>query len=295
MGAWSASNSVMPIYLLFAGVANVLFLYISVKDVIMKRSPASVVLTALAVAEFAWVVPCCIQCFLVFADAGDGSQPKSEGIGCDLQGFYSVFASLSGQMILTQIAYLTWARATAKRTISTTMTAVTSAGLLLLCLILALLPAFGVGEYTYAGEGFCYFDWLDSNQVAVLETVSIICMVLAMVFFSLTAIQGEQWLLQLTEKGISNNPLLWIAAMIFAYLAAWILWIPAGFIGMSSDSVDDFPDGLMISGAIFGHMTALVNPALYGIVWRSWMLVSEESVAPAGKKDKEHKTLMGAI
>jgi len=285
MGAWDPQNAGMPVYLLFAGLANILFSYISAKDLITRASAETVALLALAFAEFAWVIPCCIQCFLVFADASpaDDYKPKNEETGCDVQGFYSVFASLSGQMILTQIASLTWARATS-RPYATHIAAFISAGLLLLSLILALLPVFGVGNYAYSGEGFCYFDWLDSTHVAILETVSITCMLLTLSFFGLAAFQGEQWFRQLKERKSQQYSIIWIGFMMLAYVAAWILWIPGGFIGLAGTSRDDFPDGLMLSGAIMGHATALVNPALYGVVWRSWMMDAPKGQEITGKE-----------
>merc|ERR1711990_1196461 len=81
------------------------------------------------------------------------------------------------------------------------------------------------------------------------------------------------------EGVVSDRPLVrapprwvwWI--FLAAYVSAWVLWIPAIFIGLSSDKdyPDMFPTGYMIAGGASGHAQALINPYLYGVKWRVWI------------------------
>ena len=51
------------------------------------------------------------------------------------------------------------------------------------------------------------------------------------------------------------------------------------------------PDHLLITGAVLGHMQALINPALYGIVWRS-MFASETELTDSGNSTPTEKKLV---
>jgi len=55
-----------------------------------------------------------------------------------------------------------------------------------------------------------------------------------------------------------------------SFLSAWALWVPACFIGLAGAA---FPDRYMIMGGIMGHAQAIINPIVYGLRWRSSVLV----------------------
>ena len=112
---------------------------------------------------------------------------------------------------------------------------------------------------------------------AVLETVSIPCMVAAC-FFCVSAIQlARRSDDDSTIFGEKKSAVLrWLVLMLLNNVVAWVLWIPAGFMGLSYDSMDDFPTGYMLLGAIFGHAQALVNPYIFGFVWRHWIISSRD-------------------
>lgn len=271
--AWNGGDAMMPVYLFVASLANGYFVYQSIGDVSSaeRRNAFRVALLGLSLSEFAWVVPCWIQCFLVFADVTprEDWQPTREGgVGCDVQGFYSVFASVSSQILAVQIAYLTYKLATKQRDgVSTKTSFITITIALLGSLVFSLLPFMGLGEYAYSGEGFCYFDWTDAAHVVLLETVSVLTMCATLALFIMAYVSVDD------DSGATTplkNAKIWIAVMILNHLAAWILWIPAGIMGAGYDDVDEFPKGYMITGAILGHMQALVAPLLYGWLWRSW-------------------------
>merc|ERR1711924_508026 len=164
------------------------------------------------------------------------------------------------------------------RKMTVAATGATAGAIILFSFIFALLPAMGMGDYKYSGEGFCYFDWLDTAQIVLLELVTIPSMLATLVFMSMALNAGPHWLPG--SLGVGYNR--WMVVMVLSYVAAWVLWIPAGVIGLTSDSMDDFPSGMMISGAVLGHAQALINPLLYGLLWRSWMRSSPASCKESG-------------
>lgn len=275
--AWDTGDSFMPIYLLIASVANALFVYRSFRDLWSRRkgeeASADVALSALAFSQFTWVLPCCVQCFLVFADAtprGDWQPTKEGGTGCDVQGFYSVFASISSQLLAMLISGLTYA-ATSSSSVDSKTAWLTAVGSIFVTVILSCIPFYGIGEFRYSGEGFCYFDWLDETHVAVLETVAFVSVIFTSLLFAMS-IRNLSSFDAAASFGVSNERVrLWIVVMIVNHVVAWGLWIPAGFLGLGYDDMSDFPTGYMITGAILGHAQALVGPLIYGWVWAGWM------------------------
>ena len=101
-GDWS-----LPTYLLLAALANLAFMKRAVRDARARASSHTHALLALALAELCWVLPCFAQCALTFYDNGAlWRVPARTGVGCDVMGFYSVFASVAGQLLTAQIAAL---------------------------------------------------------------------------------------------------------------------------------------------------------------------------------------------
>ncbi|MDC0525729.1 hypothetical protein OAO87_01925 [bacterium] len=50
-----------------------------------------------------------------------------------------------------------------------------------------------------------------------------------------------------------------LCLMLFAFLSAWLLWVPATLIGLAGE---DFPRHYMITGGVSGHAQALINPCV---------------------------------
>ena len=103
----SRGDWALPTYLLLASLANVAFLRRAVRDARERASAHALALLALALAELCWVLPCFAQCALTFYDNGARWWvPARAGVGCTVMGFYSVFASVAGQLLTAQIAAL---------------------------------------------------------------------------------------------------------------------------------------------------------------------------------------------
>eukprot|EP00966_Prymnesium_polylepis_P299830 6928652-Prymnesium_polylepis.1 len=92
--ALEAGNAGMPTFLFVSAIANAVFLVRVVKDLrgdtALAGSP-SVAMLLSACAELCWVLPCFIQCVLVFfvGDEELGDFSPLQSFGCDFQGFYS--------------------------------------------------------------------------------------------------------------------------------------------------------------------------------------------------------------
>jgi len=275
-------NSLFPVYLLFASIANVVFLYFSIRDL---QSPttdkiASRALLALSVAELIWVVPCWLQCLAKWiSDGGDHwwvPNASSYDEGCDVMGIYSVFASVSGMYLVGLIAYISYGTLVnnSKPTIFNTNMLI--AGAYALAILQCLLPAVGIGSFKYSGEGFCYIDWSNAGQAICMEIVTVPIFVATCYWYVSCACYSE---LAEAEGVVSDRALLrapprWVWWMFLAaYVSAWVLWIPAIIIGLGSDKdyPDMFPTGYMIAGGASGHAQALINPYLYGVKWRTWI------------------------
>lgn len=167
----SLGRLIMPLYLFVGTIANLAFLYNSFRDFYAKRTSNSVALFSFSVASISWVLPCWIQCTMVFFDDTSDWTPSKEVWGCDLMGFYSVFSSLAGMSLAVLISYLTFNSAMQK-VVPTRFTIFVSFCIYIISMIFALFPFMGVGEYKFSGEGFCYFDFLNTTHIVILESIS---------------------------------------------------------------------------------------------------------------------------
>merc|ERR1711871_275761 len=66
---------------------------------------------------------------------------------------------------------------------------------------------------------------------------------------------------------------LWVVLIVY-FLLSWILWWIGNAYAFSGAA---FPAGFMITGGILGHLTAMVNPLLYGVFWRRWYLQQQQA------------------
>jgi len=253
------SSAPMAFYLAIASVANLTFLGRSVLDNIDNPKNQTVgrrrFLLFLSMTELAWVVPCFVQCFIVFVDGTDGAwSPKQESSGCDLQGFYSVFSASSGQMMGVVAAYLTL-QATKQKDAAGPMVTFSCLAVSAASLLIALLPFMGVGEYKYSGEGFCYYDWYNDTHSSITFIVGLLCVSCGTAMFLMAS----------SDLRLLMFPI--------AFVVGWFLWPIASMISLADGTI---PDHMLLTGAILGHMQALLNPVIYGIIWRGMFIETEE-------------------
>lgn len=260
----------MAFYLAAASAANLVFLVRSVLDNLSKNRTGSAsdkrFLLFLGLNELAWVVPCFVQCFIIFLEGNDGGwSPKKEESGCDVQGFYSVFSATNGQLMGLLAGYLTLQavrREDARDGDSGNTITFGCIALAVVSLLIAALPFMGAGEFKYSGEGFCYFDWYDKTHMAITFIVSTISIVGGIVMF----------LMAFMEARMASR--LFLLLFPLAFFAGWFLWPIASMYGLNDTTI---PDHMLITGAILGHMQALINPVIYGIIWRDMFVGIDET------------------
>jgi len=246
----------MSLYLIFASLANAAFVVRAVLDCRGKaiNKPAAVVLLSVALSELVWVLPCAVQCTIILiAGKGGDWYPGNNGVGCDVMGLYSTFASVSGMLTAVSAAWLTKCMCIdslpeVARVIGFTVATFVAA------ILISTLPLMGVGDYRFY-EGFCYLDWYNVAQNVVLVTVVVAAFLSTFSFLLGAALKG--W------------PRAEVLLMAVTFTSAWVLWLPASPIGLSGVA---FPKGYMIAGGILGHSQALVNPFVYGIRWRNHVI-----------------------
>jgi len=175
------------------------------------------------------------------------------GPGCDVMGFYSVFSSLSGMTSTLWVSVLTLRVARGRDQLSARASMVAGAAVIGGSALVAALPFMGVGQFAYTGEGFCYFDWHHKGLATVMLAITV------------PTIIGTVTLLGLADRAGKWPSRLDLLVMLFAFLSAWMLWVPASIIGLAGKP---FPQHYMIAGGVMGHAQALINPYVYGIRWR---------------------------
>jgi len=253
----------MAFFLLIAGIANLGFLWRAVRDNTGESaSGPNRFLLFMAGGELCWVIPCFVQCFIIFVDGNNGAwSPKQEGSGCDVQGFYSVFSATIGQLLGAYGAYIAFQRgqvSTSAATLCCTVIFVVSG-------LLTALPFMGVGDFTYGGEGFCYYDWYDKTHASITFIISVCTLIFVPVAYA-------------KAYADATEPKLHILMFPCGFWAGWVLWPIASGYGLAESTI---PDHMLISGAVLGHLQALVNPILYGIYWRARYAVMRPDTATA--------------
>jgi len=257
----------MVIFLLFGACANLPFFVRSLLDCfpssalarVLPSAPSALLTTATA--ELCWVLPCLVQCSIQLFNGQGPWSPSKETAGCDLMGFYSVFASLSGMTSTLWVAFLTW-RAARHQQVSANVSMLVGVSILAGAALVTSLPFMGVGSFKFTGEGFCYWDWHHAALSSVMLVITLPC-ILGTLALLLLAMRAGGWPSQLD-----------LQLMLIAFLSAWALWVPASLIGLAGG---DFPRGYMISGGVMGHAQALINPYIYGVRWRrSALLLTSE-------------------
>jgi len=286
-------NTLFPVYLFFASIANVIFLYIAARDLSQGKSDraSSWVILSLAVAELLWCVPCWLQCLArMISDDGDYwwiPNAPSYSVGCDLMGFYSIFASVSGMLLVLVIALMSYCSLVIKEKLTVQNTLILIVVAYGVALLECMFPIFGVGSFRYSGEGFCYIDWSDLGQAICMEIVTYPAFIVTSYLFACCAMHKEEPEGEGLGMSVTKRPCWWWSLFAVSYMSAWVLWIPAIFIGQDNSQPYPkmFPEGYMVSGGALGHLQAVLNPLLYGILWRSWYQAGQLAAVTPEKPD----------
>lgn len=277
----------MPTFLAVASVTNVWFLCTAIRDQRAAArqgadglegsaakantlpAPAARALLTMAGVELFWVVPCFLQCLFVLIA---GNQPDKgwspyNSTGCAIQGLYSLFSSLAGMACSAQMAYMTYGLIARERVPTLRVVTMQSAAIVGGGLLAGLLPLMGAGEYKNSGDGFCYVDWAQGFHVflIVLFLLPTTCVVVACY---LAVVQSDKY-----ESARLPAKSVWCCFGGY-FVVTWAAWYIASVesIGaLAGGSTPVFPDHIMITGGILGHLTAIVNPILFGVCWRRWM------------------------
>lgn len=261
--ALETSDLGMPLFLFVSMLANGVFIVRAAKDYMccggqsqLARAPA-VALLVCAMSELAWVMPCFVQCALVFFKGHTGDWSPKYRIGCDLQGFYSQFGSICSMLATLLVAWMSYRAAHNKLLPSTRVTVVVGASIFAFATLICLLPLVGAtGPYIYTSGKFCYMDFHDPPQSIVMLLICVPSIIAVVALYGAAA------------RGAWENKLD-LLLLTLAFLSAWVLWPPASIIGLADGT---FPAHYMISGGILGHAQALINPYLYGMRWRNAMV-----------------------
>lgn len=320
----------LPLYLGVASAANLYFTYRAARDVHSSRAGArekapAVVLLALAVAELLWTVPCFLQCLmtLISPTVGDDSSwwvvSSTSDVGCGIMGFYSVFASVSGMILVTLLAAYSFFKVVRRQPWSTRLATALCVGAFALsgvyCVAYTALGAAGQPAFAYSGEGFCYIDWSSPASVALMEAVTVPCIIATVYFYGALVVVARRGMGDAPSRPLCLSPLTgvdndgldgvpvvgakrwWYVAALLSFVSAWVLWIPGGIIGLAGGAEgtafpDMFPTGYMIAGGLLGHAQAMLNPVLYGIFWRSWFVVAArpDGVSGSGSSSGTNNT-----
>jgi len=289
-------------FLFVCMVSNLAFLVVSARDAWKGTVSTinSLLLISLATANLAWILPCFVQCLItVVSDYADEWWNVSTATGCDLMASYSVFASVAGLLLVTEIAYVSWLRATGRGDTSFRAAVAVIVLSFLVPTIMTILPLAGVGKYSNTNEGFCYLDFSYAESTVPLMILIGLCLAAATYFFAVVAVQEKngngvrRFAPAEASDGDAPAGMAWWYWIIFAvsFFTAWIMWLPGGVIGLTAgDGVtypDMFPSGFMIIAGTLAHFQSFINPILYGYFWRRWVRCSVYNMV------KERVELMG--
>lgn len=263
-----------PLFLLIGSSANLLFLFVSIRDnLAAKREDYNndrvgplKSLSAMACAELIWVLPCFIQCTYVWLQGYDGGFSPKHRVGCDIQGFYSVYATIAGQFCTCLLAYITYSLVVLEKSVMPKTINKAICGIFVLAFIISILPVIGVGSYVFGGEGFCYIDWSNKVDLMMVELVTIFNCIAVPYMFARVVLADSAVYERVAPTAPSSKVFVVYA---LAFLLGWVVWIPGMFYSFANSP---FPHGLLITGGITGHAQALINPFLYGYLWRSWFV-----------------------
>lgn len=211
----------------------------------------------MAIFDIPWVWLCMIQCWnnmitssnSFHQDSGDNS------FGCEFMGWYSTFSlfSMMGSHCLVAFYLMKMSLSSdicdlrAQKSFWDSPKGLVTLALFILvgaCLF-GSMPLIQGDGYRLTNGGFCYADFTNTSQAAVILSID----------FAFLSLSTALW----CKIGR------WTDYRVFygVFLATWILWIPATIYGIATGT--EILSPYMLIGAVIGHGNALVNPLLYGI------------------------------
>jgi len=209
----------------------------------------------MAIFDIPWVWLCMIQCWnntlttsnSFHQDSGDDS------FGCKFMGWYSTFSlvSMMGSHCLVAFYLMNLPLLTGGRERRGQNFFDSPKGLLTLALFILVasclfgsMPLLQGDGYHLTNGGFCYADFTNTTQAAVILSVDLAFLSLSTALWLKIGLWADYWLFY----GV--------------FFATWILWIPATIVGIASGK--EMSGTYMIIGAVIGHGNALFNPLMYG-------------------------------
>jgi len=159
-----------------------------------------------------------------------------------------VFSATIGQLLGAYGAYI----AVQQGQVPTSTATLCCTFIFVIAGLISALPFMGVGEFTYGGEGFCYYDWYDKTHASITFVISVCTLICVPVAYGLASAASD------SKLSLIIFPL--------GFWSGWLLWPVASGYGLAESTI---PDHMLISGAVMGHLQALLNPLLYGIYWRA--------------------------
>jgi hypothetical protein len=212
----------------------------------------------MATFDIPWVWLCMIQCWNNMVTSSNSFHQNSgdDSFGCKFMGWYSTFSlfSMMGSHCLVACylmkLLLHSGGGREKRSQSFWDS---PKGLLTLALFIFVaaclfgsMPLLQGDGYRLTNGGFCYADFTNTTQAAVILSVDLAFLSLSTaLWFKIGRWTDYYWLFY----GV--------------FFATWVLWIPATIYGIATGKEISSP--YMLIGAVIGHGNALVNPLLYGI------------------------------
>jgi hypothetical protein len=207
----------------------------------------------MAIFDIPWVWLCMIQCWNNMVTSSNSFHQNSgdDSFGCKFMGWYSTFSlfSMMGShcLVVFYLMKLSLFSSGGRKSFWDSPKGLLTLALFILvaaCLF-GSMPLLQGDGYHLTNGGFCYADFTNTTQAAVILSVDLAFLSLSTVLWCKIGRWTDYWLFY----GV--------------FFVTWVLWVPATIYGISTGK--EIPSPYMIIGAVVGHGNALINPILYGI------------------------------
>jgi hypothetical protein len=208
----------------------------------------------MAIFDIPWVWLCMIQCWnnMVTSSHSFNQNSGDDSFGCKFMGWYSTFSlfSMMGSHCLVVFYLMKLLHVREKRSQQHFWDS--PKGLLTLALFILVaaclfgsMPLLQGDGYRLTNGAFCYADFTNTTQAAIILSVDLALLSLSTVLWCKIGRWTDYW----QFYGV--------------FVATWVLWVPATIYGIATGKEISSP--YMLIGAVVGHGNAFINPLLYGI------------------------------